>query len=137
MKEIFLPQFGVMLKDEQHSVKIKIIESTPALGKLMKKSDFFANLIPYLKQGANDSKSWRLRFVVADATGSAAYLMGPEDKEVISKEMVPIMEQLLADSEAEVRSEAISQLPKVLRHADIELVGSKLFTLISEKIAKD
>lgn len=100
MKEIFLPQFGVMLKDEQHSVKIKIIESTPALGKLMKKSDFFANLIPYLKQGANDSKSWRLRFVVADATGSAAYLMGPEDKEVISKEMVPIIEQLLADSEA-------------------------------------
>lgn len=70
----------------------------------MSKTDFFANLIPYLKQGANDSKSWRLRFVVADATGSAAYLMGPDDKEVISKEMVPIIEKLLADSEAEVRS---------------------------------
>ncbi len=103
-----------MLKDEQHSVKIKIIEATPELGKLMNKHDFFTSLIPFLKQGANDTKSWRLRFVVADATGNAALQLGPDDKELITQEMVPIIEQLLVDSEAEVRSEAIAQLAHVI-----------------------
>lgn len=57
-------------------------------------------------------------------------MLGPADSNLISKDLVPVIEQLLQDSEAEVRSEAIAQLPKVLKHANKDSILDNIFKIV-------
>ena len=87
------------------------------------------NIILPVKQASEDKKSWRLRFSVAELIGELTHII---DQELADKYIQGIIEDLLGDSEAEVRSEAIIKVTEIVDIIKPDTLLDKLLTITTD-----
>lgn len=82
-------------------------------------------IIPPLKSAVeNKMVSWRLRFSVAEIAAQMCAYVG--SREMVDQEVVALYENLISDKEPEVKSEAISKLTELSKHASASRLLDKL-----------
>jgi vesicle coat complex subunit len=67
--------------------------------------------------------SWRLRFSVAEIAAQMSEFVDPE---IVDNEIVPLYENLIFDKEPEVKSEAVSKLHDLSKHASPNRLTDKI-----------
>lgn len=90
--------------------------------------------MPTLKAASENRYSWRLRFAVAE---NAAQLSQYLTKAAVEDEILGFYELLLRDSEPEVRSEAVAQVPLVARYCTSSVFVERILPIIKDQIAND
>lgn len=113
-KEFLLPICKALLEDSNDSVKINAVQSSIDVAKSVDDSYLIKEtILPAFKSACENRYSWRLRFAVAE---NAALLCDYLNLSAIDEDIIGYYELLLRDGEPEVRSEAISKLPLVVKH---------------------
>lgn len=95
---------------------------------------FRETVLPNFKQASENRFSWRIRFAVAE---NAAQLAGYVSQEAVEEDILGFYELLLRDSEAEVRSEAVAQVPLIAKHCQSYIFVDRILPIIREQIAND
>lgn len=112
--DFLLPICKALLEDQNDAVKIHAVQSSISVAKAVQDSMMIRDsVVPSFKTASENRHSWRLRFTVAE---HAAQLSAYVSKPAVDEDVVGLYELLLRDSEAEVRSEAIAQVPEVAKH---------------------
>ncbi len=94
----FIPQFILLLKDNESTVRVSAVRSLGQLGAV----SAVPQIIPLLKDNKNDVRSAAFRTLDQLGANSA-----------FSQIITPLMIQLLSDNRSEVRSEAIQALGRL------------------------
>lgn len=90
--------------------------------------------MPAYADACNNRFSWRLRFAVCEyAHGLCPFLT----KKAINEELLGFYELLMRDAEAEVRSEAVANVPKVAAYCDAEKVVDVILPIMREQMSTD
>lgn len=90
--------------------------------------------MPAYQDACDNRFSWRLRFAVCEyAHGLCPYI----SKKAINDELLGCYELLMRDSEAEVRSEAVANVPKVSAHCDSDKVVEVVLPIMREQMSTD
>jgi serine/threonine-protein phosphatase 2A regulatory subunit A len=108
-KTAFLPLFTSLMTDEQDSVRLLAVEACIAFASLLPAEDAVSMIVPSLQSASRD-KSWRVRYVVGDKYHDIEAAFAPD---VIKLEVIPLLNRLLGDTEAEVRTQAVFRIPRV------------------------
>jgi len=129
--------FKAFLNDAQDAVKTEAIKNTVTMSKMLM-NHHEVKVEETMLQALNDSirgtGSWRLRFSVAEILPELADTV---QRAITDDHIVPMLEALLSDTEAEVRSEALNSIPAVGKVCSQNLVLEKLVNPIANNIAGD
>jgi hypothetical protein len=87
----------------------------------------------FIRQVDPNKKSWRIRYSLAECLGN---MMHKFDKDTIKKDILECFEELLKDSEAEVRAIAILKTPLLAEKLSKQQSYTTLFQYF-EKASKD
>jgi len=98
------------IADKIDVVRIKALETAALLARFFKKEEVVDKFLKPIKMVDANRKSWRVRYSLAE---SVASLLPYLDKESLKKDVVEIYEELLKDTEAEVRCIALLKCPEV------------------------
>ena len=134
IKSDVLPLFQALVNDQQDAVKVAVIESSVEIFKLCKAEEISEFLLPSIKQCSEDKKSWRLRYIIAEQIGILSPFINAE---LISANLLPIVNALLLDSEHEVRSALVMSLQALVIHSKKEDFAKLLLPILAEKTIKD
>lgn len=129
--------FRSLLRDGQDAVRTHALNNSLSLIKLLseqKPQELKDSIIPAIKSCAEDKSSWRVRFSVCEISGKLAAAVGHD---IADEHIVPIMEKLLKDSEAEVRSQAVERISELAQHVSVEVVCDKLLGIVSSNMCSD
>lgn len=123
-----------LLSDQQDAVKIEALKNSVRIARLLSKHseyDIIENdiLLP-VKTASKDTKSWRLRFSVAELIDDLTEIVGHD---LADKHIKEIIEALLGDSEPEVRSEIIIKVTKVVDFIKPDQILEKLMTITTDQ----
>ena len=75
-----------------------------------------------------------MRFAIAEIAAKISEFLV---REVTDQQIIPIYELLLQDKEAEVRSEAIANVPELCKYCTPALITEKIIPIITSHIAND
>lgn len=129
-KEFLLPIIKCLLEEENDSVKINAVVSSIDVAKVVDDSDHIRqSILPPFKISCENRFSWRLRFAIAE---HAAQICSYVSKECVDEDILGFYELLLRDGEPEVRSEAISQIPKVAKYCSKYILIEKILPILKE-----
>lgn len=125
--------YKALLTDKQDAVRIEVLKNSCKLAKVLVNNGFKDRLeedilIP-IKTASQDKNSWRLRFSVAELVDDLTDIVG---KELADKHIKEIIEALLGDTEAEVRSEIIIKVTKVVETIKPDQILEKLILIASD-----
>lgn len=104
-----VPLFVYLMQDDQDSVRLLTIDIFIAIAEVLGPETTKAQLLSQIKSLFTD-KSWRVRYMVGDRFEKIALSIGP-DEIVLRDDLVPAFVRLLKDSEAEVRTVIVKQIP--------------------------
>ena len=86
-------------------------------------------MFKYIKEVDVDKKAWRIRYALAE---SLASLLPNLEKDLIKKDSVQIFEQLLKDTQAQVRTIAVLKVSELAQ----KLTQQQSFNIFFEYIEK-
>ncbi len=135
--EPLIETYKKLLKDPQDAVKTETIKCSVIITQMLMSHEEFKleeTIIEAIEECIKGSGSWRLRFAVAEILPSLAETAG---KKYTDEHFVGMLEKLIEDSEAEVRSEALNAIPKVGKICTPNLIIAKLIIPISTTIVGD
>ncbi|EGR29152.1 hypothetical protein IMG5_162070 [Ichthyophthirius multifiliis] len=128
-KEKLLPMWLNLLKDNVDSVKVKSIEISPKLITRLSKSDVAEKFVKNIKEILTaKGKSWRIRYAIAEIICD---LILNVENDCIQKEILPIYEILLKDSEHEVRSITLIKVPELCQHLPSSILTTNLLPVLN------
>ncbi|OUM56408.1 hypothetical protein PIROE2DRAFT_18997, partial [Piromyces sp. E2] len=102
-----IPTFTNLAQDEQDSVRLLTVEVMVSIIETLAKDEYRINLLDAFKHLCND-RSWRVRYMVADNYTKICKALSVEIMKDVGESSY---NNLLKDSEAEVRTAAIGQIP--------------------------
>ena len=102
----FISTFNSISVDEQDSVRIQVITTCITLADILTTDQQALHVLPVILAVGSD-KSWRVRWSLATRLHE---LCGPLGDQVANESLSVVFEQLLGDSEAEVRSAAAGRI---------------------------
>ena len=121
------------IQDKIDIVKIKALEYAPTVARFFKKDDLGERMFKFIKEVDPDRKAWRIRYALAECIAS---LLPYLEKELIKKDSVEIFEELLKDSETEVKTITLLKVPELAQKLSQQQSFSIFFEYI-EKGSKD
>lgn len=128
--ETIVESYKSLLSDQQDAVKIESLKNSVILAKLIIENNnqdrILDDIIKPVQTAAEDKKSWRLRFSVAELIGDLTDTIGDT---LASEHVGSVIEQLFIDSEPEVRSETIIRFQKVVKIVSSEKLIEKLIAI--------
>lgn len=131
--DIVLKSYKSLLSDQQDAVKIAALKNSCILAQaLTDHSDtqlLEEQILESIKKSSEDKASWRVRFSVAELLADLTHIIG---KELADRHIKGIVENLLADSEPEVRSEIIIKVTEIVEFVKPDLVLDKLIALTTD-----
>lgn len=131
--ENVLKAYKSLLKDQQDAVKIEALKNSCILATILKDNNDMENLendvVLSVKSASEDKNSWRLRFSVAEILSDFTHIIG---KDLADKHIKEVVEALLGDSEAEVRSEIIIKVTEIVEIVKPHQVLDKLIVLTTD-----
>jgi len=131
-RSILLPLFENLARDQQDSVRLYCLDNATKIAKLLTMEEFREELLPIVVTCAKDPRAWRVRFAVADHIASfAEEVDDPQSRQ----EFMEVMLILFKDTEAEVRSSAVCNLPKFSLCYDKQEIIEKIipqFSVLSQ-----
>ncbi|CAD8070753.1 unnamed protein product [Paramecium primaurelia] len=107
-----------LLKDPVDSVKIKAIEGSQQMLKLIDdNNELDTHIQTYFALADPREKSWRVRYTVPECLESIIDIVVKlnKDKSILKSKAVPIFQQLLKDTEPEVRSITVMTIYHLLK----------------------
>jgi serine/threonine-protein phosphatase 2A regulatory subunit A len=129
-----LPHLESLLDDMNDSVKVYALQSAIPLSNRLSEEKVQQHILPPLKAAHKNKTSWRLRFSVAE---SAAFIAKNMATSAVNSDIVPMYVSLLGDSEAEVRSEASSQLVELASHCSPNMIVSRILPQLKLQLATE
>ena len=130
--DIVLKAYRALLSDKQDAVKIEALKNSCILARILINNgdlDKAENDIIISCKKASEETSWRLRFAVAEILSELVHIVG---KDLSDKHIKSVVEKLLGDSEAEVRSEIITKVIETVEIIKPDQVLDKLILLIQD-----
>ena len=130
--DIVLKAYIALLNDKQDAVKIAALKNSCIIAKILTdhgELERVENDIVLAWKKASEENSWRLRFAVAELLSELAHIVG---RELSDKHIKSVVEKLLGDSEAEVRSEIITKVIETVEIIKPDQVLDKLILLIQD-----
>lgn len=121
------------IQDKIDIVKIKALEYAPTVARFFKKDDLGERMFKFIKEVDPDRKAWRIRYALAECI---AALLPYLEKELIKKDSVEIFEELLKDTETEVRTITLLKVPELAQKLSQQQSFNIFFEYI-EKASKD
>ena len=136
-----LHAFSQIASDDQDSVRILVIANCIELGKILPMDVKVSHIFPVVRKIAAD-KSWRVRWSLASKMDEVAGCFSSttpdhylNEKEIINS-VRELFENLLVDTEAEVRTAAASNFSAVCSLIDKAAVASRMLDCAS-RLAQD
>lgn len=108
-KADLVPLFQALVADEQDTVRLLAVEAAVSFAQVLAQEDKGSVVLPAVQQASKD-RSWRVRYVVADKWKELQEAFGDN---ITKTDLVPILGRLMADQEAEVRTQAAFRLPNI------------------------
>jgi serine/threonine-protein phosphatase 2A regulatory subunit A len=127
-----LKAYRSLLSDKQDAVKIEALKNSCIIARILINNgdiDKAENDVVVSCKKASEETSWRLRFAVAEILSELAHIVG---KDLSDRHIKSVVEKLLGDSEAEVRSEIITKVIETVEIIKPDQVLDKLILLIQD-----
>ncbi|CAD8092055.1 unnamed protein product [Paramecium sonneborni] len=124
-----LALWETLLKDPADSVKIKAIEGSKQMLKLIDdNSELESHLHAFFALADPKEKTWRVRYTVPECLESIIDIIVKinKDKSILKVKAVPVFQLLLKDSEPEVRSITVMSIYHLLKELPVNLKESFL-----------
>ncbi|CAD8068459.1 unnamed protein product [Paramecium primaurelia] len=133
-----LQLWEALLKDPIDSVKIKAIEGSQYMLKLIDdEHDLETQLQGYFALADPKEKSWRVRYTVPECLESIIDIIVKlnKNKTILKNQAVPVFQQLLKDTEPEVRSMALISIYHLLK--ELPTSSKDLFLPLFQTLSTD
>ncbi|KAK9470092.1 armadillo-type protein [Dipodascopsis tothii] len=130
--EDIIPLFVNLMKDDQDSVRLLTVDVFVAIAEVLGPDETRAQLLGRVKELFAD-KSWRVRYMVADRFEKVALAVGP-DAATLKDDLVPAFVKLLKDTEAEVRTVIVKQIPGFCKLVDRETVLAEIMPSVDDLV---
>ena len=136
---LVIESYKALLNDQQDAVKIESLKNSCILAQLIKSDPNISDvekdeilekeILASISQAAEDKKSWRLRFSVAELLADLTHIVG---KSLADKHIKPIVEFLLSDSEPEVKSEILLKVTEIVEFVKPDQILDKIIALTTD-----
>jgi serine/threonine-protein phosphatase 2A regulatory subunit A len=128
LKSELLPPFLALAMDDSEAVRSSVVDAALSLAKGLSAEDAMSLLTTTVANCADD-KNWKIRSSFAKNYSAFATAFGSKHSEkMLLKHFIIVMK----DSEADVRTEAVNQLPVVAAITDVAVVSDQLLGAAKE-----
>ena len=126
-----IPDFRGLAQDEQDQVRTLCIDSLIEVAKLLSKEENKLHTLPLILV-VGDDKSWKVRYHFALKFPAFAEALG---REITESSLIQTFVQLLRDTEADVKTTALSSLKSTLHFLSRDRVQTLVFPTIEAIVA--
>ncbi|KRX09975.1 Armadillo-type fold [Pseudocohnilembus persalinus] len=134
--KIILPLWQELIKDNIDSVRVKAIESTTFISQKISQKENQTQIIKLImelvnKQGQIQPQQWRVRYAIAEVLPKQISYV---DQVTLKNDFLTLYDSLLKDSEQEVKSIALQNLPEFCKQLTKSLIQINILPLFKNLV---